>query len=80
VAHTTKKLHRVKLRVENTRTRQAAERELDTNGHGKLTEFGIESLLHWGATLYAQGWDKEEFNLVSATPVVREVLDVRKRH
>lgn len=58
--------------AENTRTGQKENRSLQCNGHGRLTQRGLESLLSWGANLYARGWDSIEFSIPSAVVLSRE--------
>jgi hypothetical protein len=74
IPYATKKVWIYELRcvAHNTRTGVKETRELPCNGHGRLNQRGLESLLTWGAHLYAKGWDSVEFSIDSATVVSRE--------
>lgn len=74
----TRKVRQIKLTIKNSRTGQERERMLEVNGHGALTDYGLEALMVIGADLYASGWDKQEFSVSAREIIVREVLRVRK--
>lgn len=74
-----RKVWRLKIVIANKRTGQKVDRTFDTDGHGKLSNYAIESIMAWGSSLYASGWDRDEFSVHDRELMVREVLDVRPK-
>lgn len=73
------KIYELRVVALNSRTGAQEKREVSCNGNGRLTQRGLESLLTWGANLYAKGWDTIEFSVASDVVASREsFINVRK--
>lgn len=75
----TRMIYRVTLQIKNSRTGQVKERMVESDGNGKFTDYGVESLLALGADLYSSGWEKQDFEVTGRETKSTAVLNAKKR-